>query len=60
MNNPLIYIAWILATIFLCIGLGWAIGLGISAALIMIYAILVDCTNGIVIQINAAAKKISQ
>lgn len=48
MNNPVIYIAWIAAMALLGYGLGWAIGLGIGAALFMGYAIAVDCSNGLI------------
>lgn len=48
MNNTVIYVAWIAAMALLSWGLGLPIGLGVGAALYMVYAILVDCTNGII------------
>jgi len=53
MNNPIIYVALVLASIFLTLGLGWAVGLGIGVAMLGFYAMIVDCTNGLIMAIAA-------
>lgn len=54
--NPLVYIAWILSTIFLCLGLGWAIGMGIAFVLLMGLVAVVDIGNGIITAIAGIRK----